>query len=178
MGIYGNRNIFDLGCLFLPFFFVSEVVGSHVRCVLVVLGFVFSFVGLVFLVLGDYQTCWELVFHLLFARFLGEGFAANSGANKLRFVRLACGANFVVVFFTEARRKKKNTSRHFSFSFLMLCRSVNSAISREAQIFALSPTVNRHHFLLRKIYSTTRTTIRQHPPPPPPTVELTTTGQP
>ena len=89
-------------------------------------GGVFSFL-LVLLVLGDYQTWWELVFLLcggffvffrcFYARFLGVGFAANSGANKLRFVRLACGANFVVVFFTEARRKKKNTSRHFRFRF-------------------------------------------------------------
>ena len=59
---------------------------------------------LVFLLCGGF-----FVFSVvLFARFLGVGFAANSGANKLRFVRLACGANFVVVFFTEARRKKKN----------------------------------------------------------------------
>ena len=118
MGIYGIRNIFDLGRLFLPFFFLSR------RLLAPTFG-VFWWSSVSFFPLLGWSSwslviikpVWELVFHLLFARFLGEGFAANSGANKLRFVRLACGANFVVVFFTEARRKKKNTSRHFCFRF-------------------------------------------------------------
>ena len=139
MGIYGNRNIFDLGRLLLPFFFLSR------RLLAPTFG-VFWWSSVSFFPLLGWSSwslviikpVWELVFHLLFARFLGEGFAANSGANKLRFVRLACGANFVVVFFTEARRKKKNTSRHFVFVFdaLSICQLCH--FTRGANLRALT----------------------------------------
>ena len=120
-----NRNIFDLGCLLLLLFFFSEVATTSHRCIVLVVFFPFkwSFWSLVIIKPGGNSYSSFVVAFLffsvvLFARFLGVGFAANSGANKLRFVRLACGANFVVVFFTEARRKKeKYVSGTFVFVF-------------------------------------------------------------